>query len=100
MKKFSGFDYVMVDSRLSDDEKMVRDTIRSFIEEEALPKFMEHYEKGTFPSELVQPLAELGEFSEPTQGTRCGISLRQGITPRCRRRLRSLPWHRQSRARP
>jgi len=71
MKKFSGFDYVMVDSRLSDDEKMVRDTIRSFIEEEALPKFMEHYEKGTFPSELVQPLAELGVFGSTIQGYEC-----------------------------
>lgn len=71
MKKFSGFDYVMVDSRLSDDEKMVRDTIRSFIEEEALPKFMEHYEKGTFPSELVQPLAELGVFGSTIHGYEC-----------------------------
>ncbi|HET6462389.1 MAG TPA: acyl-CoA dehydrogenase family protein [Candidatus Krumholzibacteria bacterium] len=71
MKKFSGFDYVMVDSRLSDDEKMVRDTIRGFIEEEALPKFMEHYEKGTFPSELVQPLAELGVFGSTIHGYEC-----------------------------
>jgi glutaryl-CoA dehydrogenase len=71
MKKFSGFDYVMVDSRLSDDEKMVRDTIRSFIEEEALPKFMEHYEKGTFPSELVQPLADLGVFGSTIHGYEC-----------------------------
>ena len=71
MKKFSGFDYVMVDSRLSDDEKMVRDTIRGFIEEEALPKFMEHYEKGTFPAELVQPLAELGVFGSTIHGYEC-----------------------------
>jgi len=71
MKKFSGFDYVMVDSRLSDDEKMVRDTIRGFIEEEALPKFMEHYENGTFPSELVQPLAELGVFGSTIHGYEC-----------------------------
>ena len=71
MKKFSGFDYVMVDSRLSDDERMVRDTIRGFIEEEALPKFMEHYENGTFPSELVQPLAELGVFGSTIHGYEC-----------------------------
>jgi len=71
MKKFSGFDYVMVDSRLSDDEKMVRDTIRGFIEEEALPKFMEHYENGTFPSELVEPLAELGVFGSTIHGYEC-----------------------------
>jgi glutaryl-CoA dehydrogenase len=71
MKKFDGFDYILVDSRLSDDEKMVRDSVRSFIEEEALPKFMEHYEKGTFPSELVQPLADLGVFGSTIHGYEC-----------------------------
>ena len=71
MKRFDGFDFVMVDSLLSDDEKMVRDTVRSFIEEEALPKFMEHYEKGTFPAELVKPLGALGVFGSTIQGYGC-----------------------------
>jgi glutaryl-CoA dehydrogenase len=71
MKRFDGFDYVMVDALLSDDEKMVRDSVRSFIEEEALPKFTEHYEKGTFPSELVKPLGELGVFGSTIQGSGC-----------------------------
>jgi glutaryl-CoA dehydrogenase len=71
MKKFDGFDFVLVDERLSDDEKMVRDSVRSFIEEEAMPKFMEHYEKGTFPKELVAPLAELGVFGANIQGYEC-----------------------------
>jgi glutaryl-CoA dehydrogenase len=71
MKRFAGFDYAAIDSRLSDDEKMVRDTVRSFVEEMALPKFMEHYEKGTFPSELVKPMAELGVFGATLQGYGC-----------------------------
>jgi glutaryl-CoA dehydrogenase len=71
MKKFDGFDFVLVDDRLSDDEKMVRDSVRSFIEEEAMPKFMEHYEKGTFPKELITPLAELGVFGANIQGYEC-----------------------------
>jgi len=71
MKKFNGFDFVLFDARLSDDEKMVRDTVRSFIEEEAMPRFMEHYEKGTFPHELVQPLAELGVFGATIHGYEC-----------------------------
>lgn len=71
MKKFNGFDFVVIDERLSEDEKMVRNTIRSFIEEEALPKFMEHYENGTFPSELVKPLAELGVFGATIHGYEC-----------------------------
>jgi glutaryl-CoA dehydrogenase len=71
MKRFDGFDYILLDARLSDDEKMVRDTVRSFVEEMALPRFMEHYEKGTFPSELVKPLAQLGVFGATIHGYEC-----------------------------
>ena len=71
MKKFAGFDFVLVDERLSDDEKMVRDTVRSFIEDEALSKFTEHYENGTFPRELIEPLAQLGVFGATIQGYEC-----------------------------
>lgn len=71
MKRFDGFDFVLADSLLSDDEKMVRDTVRSFIDEEALPRVMEHYEKGTFPEELVKPLGELGVFGSTIQGYGC-----------------------------
>ena len=71
MKRFDGFDFVMTDSLLSEDEKMVRDTVRSFIEEEALPRFTESYEQGTFPVELVKPLGALGVFGSTIQGYGC-----------------------------
>ncbi len=71
MKRFAGFDFAAIDARLSDDEKMVRDTVRSFVEQAALPKFMEHYEKGTFPAELVKPMAELGVFGATLHGYEC-----------------------------
>jgi glutaryl-CoA dehydrogenase len=71
MKRFDGLDFMMMDSRLSDDERLVRDTIREFIEERALPLFMEHYEKGTFPEELVRPLGELGVFGATIEGYGC-----------------------------
>jgi glutaryl-CoA dehydrogenase len=71
MKRFDGFDFVHVDTLLSDDEKMVRDTVRSFIEEQALSKFMDHYEQGTFPKEIIKPLAELGVFGATIQGYGC-----------------------------
>ena len=71
MKRFDGFDYILLDARLTDDEKMVRDTVRSFVEEMALPRFMEHYEKGTFPTELVKPMAQLGIFGATIHGYEC-----------------------------
>jgi glutaryl-CoA dehydrogenase len=71
MKRFDGFDFVAADTLLTDDEKMVRDTVRAFIEEEALPKFTDSYENGTFPAELVRPLGELGVFGSTIQGYGC-----------------------------
>jgi glutaryl-CoA dehydrogenase len=71
MKKFDGMDLMLVDTRLSDEERMVRDTVRAFVEEEALAKFMEHYERGTFPSELIAPMASLGIFGATIEGYGC-----------------------------
>jgi len=71
MRKFDGFDFMMTDSLLSEEEKLVRDTVRAFCEEEAMPKFMEHYEKGTFPTELIEPMAKLGIFGATINGYGC-----------------------------
>jgi glutaryl-CoA dehydrogenase len=62
---------MLIDGRLSEDERLVRDTVREFIEERALPVFMEHYEAGTFPTELVRPLGELGVFGATIEGYGC-----------------------------
>lgn len=71
MKKFEGLDIMLTELRLSEDERMVRDTVRSFVEEEALPTFTEHYENGTFPAQLVKPMAQLGIFGATIQGYEC-----------------------------
>jgi glutaryl-CoA dehydrogenase len=71
VRKFEGLDFVLSESRLSEEERMVRDTVRAFVEEKALPSFLDHYEKGTFPGELVKPLGELGVFGATIQGYGC-----------------------------
>lgn len=71
MRKFDGFDFMLIDSRLSEDERMVRDTVRAFVEDHAMPLFMEHYENGTFPSELIEPLGEIGIFGPTFEGYGC-----------------------------
>jgi glutaryl-CoA dehydrogenase len=55
-------DYYDIDSLLSEEERMVRDTVRSFVDEEVLPIIEEHYEKGTFPQHLVKKIGALGMF--------------------------------------
>jgi glutaryl-CoA dehydrogenase len=55
-------DYYDLDELLSDDERLVRQTARRFVEEEYLPRVKEHFRAGTFPVEIIPRLAELGFF--------------------------------------
>lgn len=71
MKRFGGFDFMSIEGSLSEEERLVRDTVRSFVEQEIVPIIHEHYEKATFPTQLVKPLAELGVFGATIQGYGC-----------------------------
>jgi glutaryl-CoA dehydrogenase len=58
----SGVDFFRIDDLLSDEERMVRDTVRRFVRERVDPVIEDHFEAGTFPIDLVRPMAELGLF--------------------------------------
>lgn len=62
MQPFRQLDFLLLDSEFSDDERMVRDTVRSWVSERFLPVIMEHFEAGTFPHEMTPELADLGVF--------------------------------------
>lgn len=57
---FKGVDYMDLDSELSSEERMTRDTVRRFVDEKVLPVIEEAYLEGRFPTEIVPGLAELG----------------------------------------
>ena len=69
--KFRGVDFVEFDSLLNDDERLVRDTTRKFIEENLVPIVEECNRAGRFPRELVKPMAELGFFGASLKGYGC-----------------------------
>jgi glutaryl-CoA dehydrogenase len=60
-----------VDDLLSDDERLVRDTVRALVRERVLPVIGEHFEAGTFPRELVGELGSLGLLGMHLQGHGC-----------------------------
>ncbi|MEK6649422.1 MAG: acyl-CoA dehydrogenase family protein [Bacteroidota bacterium] len=62
MARFHGVDYFNIDSLLTEEERMVRDTVRSFVDDEVIPIIERHYREGTFPMHLVGKMAELGLF--------------------------------------
>ena len=69
--KFRGVDFVEFDSLLNDDERLVRDTTRKFIEENLVPIIEACNRAGRFPRELVKPMAELGFFGASLKGYGC-----------------------------
>lgn len=72
MKKVdSPFDFYDIDSLLSDEEKMVRDSVRNWVEKRWMPVVNQHYRDESFPMELVPELAELGVFGANIQGYGC-----------------------------
>ena len=62
MDPYQGLDFLRLDDQLSEDEILVRDTVRGWVGERFLPLVLEHFEAGTFPMELIPELAELGVF--------------------------------------
>jgi glutaryl-CoA dehydrogenase len=69
--KFKGVDFIEFDSLLSEDEKLVRDTARRFVEENVVPIIEQCNREGRFPRELIKTLAELGFFGPNLKGYGC-----------------------------
>jgi glutaryl-CoA dehydrogenase len=75
MEKFRGVDYYGLEALLSDEERMVRDAVREWVETEFLPRIGAHHRAGTFPLELVPGLGELGVFGATLKEYGCaGLS--------------------------
>jgi glutaryl-CoA dehydrogenase len=62
MHKFDGLDYFNCESLLSEEEIMIRNSVRDFVSEEIIPIIELHYREGKFPFALVGKMAELGLF--------------------------------------
>jgi glutaryl-CoA dehydrogenase len=57
---FTGVDFFELDTLLSEEELLVRKSIREFTEAEISPIIAECYEQGKFPDHLIPKLGELG----------------------------------------
>ena len=71
MPSFAGVDFIDFDSQLHDEEKLVRQTARQFVDNEVLPIIEKHNREGTFPLHLVAQLGELGFFGANLHGYGC-----------------------------
>ena len=61
-------DYVDLEQDLDAEERMIRDTAREFVEQEVRPDIGEHYLEGTFPTDLIPVMGELGFYAPNLDG--------------------------------
>jgi glutaryl-CoA dehydrogenase len=61
-------DYLDLGADLTEEERMIRDTAREFVQEEVCPDIAEHYIEGTFPKEIIPEMGELGFYGPNLEG--------------------------------
>ncbi len=71
MSAYFSPDFLQLDNLYSEDEKMIRNSLRQFVTDEILPDIAEYYEAGTFPRKLIPALAEMGTLGATIEGYGC-----------------------------
>jgi glutaryl-CoA dehydrogenase len=71
MEKFRGVDYYGIDDLLTEEQRMMRDAVRDWVESRFLPIVGQHHRDGTFPIELARDLGEMGVFGATLKGYGC-----------------------------
>lgn len=71
MFPFHGIDYLEIDTFLSDEEKLVRQTVRDFVEEEVIPHIEDWFREGKFPLHLSETMGEMGLLGANLSGYGC-----------------------------
>jgi glutaryl-CoA dehydrogenase len=69
--KLNPLDLFDVRSELSDEERMVQDTVARFVDDKVLPVIRDAFEKHYFPRDLITQVAELGLLGSSIDGYDC-----------------------------
>src|SRR5258708_5122830 len=67
----AGTDLLHIDDELSEEERLVRDTVRAFAADRIMPNIADWFEAGTLPRELVPELGQLGLLGMHLTGYGC-----------------------------
>lgn len=71
MARFPGVDYLLIDSQFSEEELLVRQTARQFVEDRVIPVIRDCYRDGRFPMDLIPEMGRLGFFGANLEGYGC-----------------------------
>ncbi|MCC7153547.1 MAG: acyl-CoA dehydrogenase family protein [Bryobacterales bacterium] len=71
MASYRGFDYLEIDTLFNEEERLVRQTARQFVEQKVIPVIKECYNEGRFPKDLIPQMAGLGFLGANLEGYGC-----------------------------
>ncbi|SDE92534.1 acyl-CoA dehydrogenase family protein [Halorientalis regularis] len=61
-------DYYGVEADLSEEERMIQESAREFVDEKVRPDIGEHWIEGTFPKDLIPEMGEMGFYAPNLEG--------------------------------
>ena len=71
MSRFPGVDYLLIDSQFSEQELLVRQTARQFVDDQVIPLVRECFREARFPNELIPEFGRLGFLGANLEGYGC-----------------------------
>src|SRR5579863_7490791 len=71
MPRFAGVDYLLIDSLFNEQELLVRQTTRQFVEDRVIPVVRDCFRDGRFPKELIPEMGRLGFLGANLEGYGC-----------------------------
>ncbi|MCB9849375.1 MAG: acyl-CoA dehydrogenase family protein [Phycisphaerales bacterium] len=71
MSEYTCPDFLGLDELLTDDQKLIRQTVRRFVDDRVMPDIARHAREGTFPSELIPEMGSLGMLGANLSGFGC-----------------------------
>ena len=77
-------DFYGLDATLGDEEVMIRDTVRKFVNNDFNPVVAQHFEAGTFPMDLVPTIADMGLLGMHLEGYGCAGASAMAYGVACR----------------
>ncbi len=73
---YKGVDYYNIDELLTEEERLVRDSVRDWVSDKVIPVIDKHYRDATYPESFIREMADLGLFGPtlPEEYGGAGIS--------------------------
>ena len=72
---YTGLDFYGIEALLTEEELMIRDMVRDWVEEEIIPNIEEACKEGVFPNKWKEDLGNMGILGAPLKGYGCpGLS--------------------------